>query len=341
MPLTGVALWTDPDWRTEHLAWAVTRLAEHGRHGDGEPEQRARPWSTVFRIPTDGGVAWSKANGRGPFHEGPLLEVFAAEGETAALLPLAVDAPRVWLLFDDGGPTLRTLVAQDGRNGDTDLGRWERILPVYAALQRRMESQVEALLAAGVPDERPSRLPEVLTRLLDTEAIWSRVDEADRAASEAARRRLGDVVPRVADLVAELAASGIPPTVEHGDLHGNNIVLGGDGLGEPRFFDWGDAVVAHPFLTMTGTLGSIGHHAGIDAYGPDLDRVRDAYLEAWTDIAPRSELLRLIPAAMDLGHVAKAAAWERALAGLEPADMGGHHGATVAWLVDLSVRLAG
>lgn len=234
---------------------------------------------------------------------------------------------------------LRTLVAPDGRNGDTDLCRWEHVLPAYAALQRRMERHVEAMLGAGVPDERPGRLPETLARLLDTEAVWARVDKEDRPSADAARRRLRDLAPIVRDLAAELEASAIPPTIDHGDLHGNNIVIGDDGV--PRFFDWGDAVVAHPFQTMAGTLGSIGHHAGLDPYGPDLDRVRDAYLEAWTEVASRSTLARLTPLAMDLGHIAKAGAWERALTGLTPDAMDGHHGATAAWLVDLAVRLAG
>lgn len=338
MPLAGVARWTDSDWRAEHLAWADARLTERGRRASGAPEQRARPWATVFRIATDGTVAWSKANGPGPFHEGALLGVFGDVGAPGALLPLAVDADRGWVLLDDGGPTMRTLLAPDGRNGDADLDRWTRVLPAYAALQRHMEHHVDAMLDAGVPDERPSRLPGILTRLLETDDVWARVDEADRREADAARRRLRALAPVVAGLAAELAASAIPATVEHGDLHGNNIVIGDDGA--PRFFDWGDAVVAHPLQTMTGTLRSIGHHAGLDAYATALDRVRDAYLEAWTDIAPRSVLARLVPLAMDLGHIAKAAAWERAVSGLAPAEMGGHHGATAAWLTDLAVRLA-
>lgn len=339
MPLVGIARWTDAAWRTEHLAWAEARLAEHGRRRVGDVEARPRPWSAVFRIPTDRGTAWSKANGPGPFHEGPLLEVMARAGERHVLQPTAVDVQRGWLLFDDGGATLRSLAATDGRNGDTDLGRWERILADYAALQRRMEPHVEAMVSAGVPDERPERLPATLTRLLDADDVWTRVDEADRPATDRARERLRQVAPVVAEMAAALAASPIAATIEHGDLHGNNILIDSDG--SPRFFDWGDAVVAHPFQTLTGALGSIGHHAGLDAYGPDLDRLRDAYLDAWTDRAPRSALAALIPVAMDLGHIAKACAWERAVTGLARAEMGGHHGGTALWLADLAARLAG
>lgn len=337
MPLSGVATWTNPRWREVHLGWAEARLKELGRRRVGEFEQRAVPWSTVIRIPTDGGVAWSKANGPGSAHEGPLLAVFQGLGETAALLPLAVAPEQPWLLLDDGGSTLRSHMAPDGRNGDTDLAAWMRILPVYASLQRRAEGSVEALLAAGVPDLRTAGLPKTLARLLDDDAVWSRVDADERDATDQARARLRDLFPLVAELAAELAASAIPPTIEHGDLHGNNVFIGPDAA--PRFFDWGDSTIAHPFATLTGTFSSIGHHARLEAYGSDLDQVRDAYTEAWTDLVPRAALARLVTLAMDLGHISKAAAWERAMTGLQPDEMGGYHGWPAGWLADLVPRL--
>lgn len=337
MPLSGVATWTDPRWREVHVGWAEARLKELGRRRVGEIEQRAVPWSTVIRIPTDGGIAWSKANGPGSAHEGPLLGVFRGLGETAALLPLAVAPAQPWLLLDDGGLTLRSRAAPDGRNGETDLDAWMRILPVYASLQRRAEQSVEALLAAGVPDLRPAGLPATLARLLDDDAVWSRVDADERDATDLARRRLRDLSPLVDDLAAELAASPIPATIEHGDLHGNNILMGLDGA--TTIFDWGDSAVAHPFATMTGTFSSIVHHAGLDIFGSDLDQVRDAYTEAWTDLVPRSGLARLVSLAMDLGHIGKAATWERAMTGLSPDQMGGYHGWPAGWLTDLVPRL--
>ena len=51
------------------------------------------------------------------------------------------------------------------------------------------------------------------------------------------------------------------------------------------------------------------------------------------------ELTRAAELAVDLGHIGKAAAWERALRGLEPAAMGGFHDWTAAWLADTVERL--
>ena len=57
-------------------------LAALGRHVTGEPEQRARPWGTVFRLEADDGrVVWSKANGPGTAHEARLLTLLRRRGD--------------------------------------------------------------------------------------------------------------------------------------------------------------------------------------------------------------------------------------------------------------------
>ena len=313
-------------------------LAALGRRVVGAPEQRARPWGTVFRLETDDGhVVWSKANGPGPAHEARLLSLLQRRGATLPLEPIAVDVARGWLITADAGPTLRSMPTADGLPGDQDMAAWAKIVPVYGAFQRGLATAVDDLLGAGVPDERPARYPDMLASLLVDDRIWTRVDPADRPRTDAARRRLVDLTPLVAELAAALEASAIPASLDHGDLHGNNVVPAADG--SFRLFDWGDAVVAHPFATLTTTLGSIGHHAGVDPYSPAVVEVRDAYLSAWADIAPTPVLDRTATLAIDLGHIGKAAAWERALLGLEPDEMAGFHGATAAWLADLADRL--
>jgi hypothetical protein len=304
----------------------------------GEPEQRARPWGTVFRLELDdGSVAWSKANGPGPSYEGRVLAILAARGESVALQPLASDLDRAWLLLPDGGATLRAHERDDGRPADQDPLRWIGLLPAYAAFQRRTTEAVDALLAAGVPDERPRRYPAILEQLVDVDGLWTRVDEPERATSDETRRRLADLAGLVQDLAGELESSPVAVSLDHGDLHGNNVLP--DASNGPRIFDWGDAVVAHPFATLTSTLGSIGYHAGLDPYGPGVADVRDAYVAAWADVAPIEALRADATLAMDLGHIGKAAAFERALTGLEPGEMGGFHNDTARWLRDLVSRL--
>jgi hypothetical protein len=329
------ASWTEPAWRRSIEAWATEQLAARGLAITGRVEQpHARPWSTVLRIPTDAGIVWAKAARPGTAHEVRLLQAFDAWRVPFVLEPIASDSERGWLLLPDGGPTLRQM-RPDG-TGDADLEAWERLLADYATLQRKVEARNGELLRIGAPDGQPDALIRTLTRLLDDDAIWARVDDTDRAAGRDARARLWELGPWVAARAEELAGSGIVATIQHDDLHGGNVFAGPHGY---RFFDWGDAVVAHPFGTLVTTLNSVAHRLEIDSDGPEVSRLRDAYLEAWTDVLPRAALRAALEIALDLGRIGKAAAWDRALSGLESAEMDGFGDAPAGWLMDLVARM--
>jgi aminoglycoside/choline kinase family phosphotransferase len=270
----------------------------------------------------------------GTAHEAPLLPAFQSWGVGSVVPPLAADAARGWLLLEDGGTTLRA-TRPDGE-GDRDLDAWAGILAAYAELQRSVETRAGELLGLGVPDGRPETLDATLDRLIATDVWWVLVDDDERGATDAAREALRAFGPWVAERAGELAHSGIHSTIQHDDLHGGNVFVGPAGV---RFFDWGDAVVGHPFASMVTTLNSIAYRLGIEADDRRLDRLRDAYLEGWTDVVPGRVLRDVLATAIDLGRIGKAAAWARALDGLDPADMAGHGGAPALWLADLVDRV--
>jgi hypothetical protein len=300
-------------------------LARIGRRVTGAIDQpHLTPWSTAFRIPTDHGIAWSKATGPGPAYEGPLLAAMAAHRVEHVLYPIAADHDRAWLLFPDGGATLRSL-GSDG-SGDHDLPAWEHVVRSYAGLQRAAEAWAPGLAALGVPDTRPERLTGILAGLLDDDGIWKRADMAGTRADLRAR------LPMVEAAATDLASSGIPPSIDHADLHGRNVLVAPDG---DRIFDWGDATIAHPFQTMATTLTSIVRRTGRSMADPSIVRLLDAYLEAWTDRRSRSELTDIAERVMRLAPIAKATAWERALRDLEPDAMGGFERATAETLAVL------
>jgi Phosphotransferase enzyme family len=335
MTAAGRSRWTDPTWLASISVWALTRLDALGYVVSGTPDQpHIRPWSTVLRIPTDRGPVWCKATRPGTAHEVRLLPAFAVWGIEAVVPPLAVDEGLGWMLLEDGGPTLRQ-TRPDGE-GDRDLDAWERILATYADLQRSLEARSGEMLALGVPDGRPAALPDTLRRLLATDAWWELVGPDDRPASDRARERLMELDTWVATRAKHLEGSGVAATIQHDDLHGGNVFVGPAGI---RFFDWGDSVVAHPFASMVTTLNSIADRLGTGADDPVLARIRDAYLEAWTDVLPRAALADVLSVALDLGRIGKSAAWARALDGLDPSDMDGHGDAPALWLLDLVERL--
>jgi hypothetical protein len=301
--LTGrVPNWTSPAFRAEALAWA----AAQGVEPDGDVSQpQVRPWSTALRIPTRDGLVWLKAGGPGTAFEAGLLRALHAYGAPHLLEPLATDVHRGWVLLPDGGPTLRTVLDRD-----PDLRHWERALSKYAELQRAVEHRV----LPGADDQRPQRMPELLDRLLRELPVEPRAE-------------LEALQPRFASWCDELATSGVLPTLQHDDLHDNNV------FATDVFYDWGDAVLAFPFSSLLVTLRSAAARWQLEPGAPELERLRDAYLEAWTDRHSRTELELLTLLATRVGKVGRAAAWRRALQGVT--DPGEHAEAAPGWLEEL------
>ena len=122
--------------------------------------------------------------------------------------------------------------------------------------------------------------------------------------------RLRAELPAYAQRCRRLADLGIPATVQHDDLHDGNVFAGAAGY---RYFDWGDASVAHPFGTLLVTLRSVGHAGKLAADDTRLVRLRDAYLEAWTDRYDRRTLVEAADLAIALGPVSRSLSWRRAL----------------------------
>ncbi len=292
--------WTGPDFHEPALAWA----ASYGVAGP-TTQPHLRPWATALRIDSADGVVWLKAGGVGTSYEARLVRALVAYGAPHLLTPLAIDVERGWLLLPDGGPTLRSVLDRD-----PSLAHWERVLPKYAALQRAVEHRA----LPGTEDHSPRRLPELLDQLLRDLPVGPRAE-------------LEALQPRFAQWCDELATCGIPATLQHDDLHDNNV------FSRDVFFDWGDAALAFPFSSLLVTLRSVAARWALAPGAQELVRLRDAYLEPWTDRHSRTELELLALLATRVGKVGRSRAWQRALTGV--ADPGEPAEAAPGWLEEL------
>ena len=163
------------------------------------------------------------------------------------------------------------------------------------------------MLGLGVPDMRPAVMPERFEEALEATGGDERVAALRGGVRRLVRRAGGGARRRVASTTTTCTRSNI---------------LAGD-----RFYDWGDAVVAHPFASMLGRARATPTAT--------LSALRDAYLEAFSDLAPHAELVRTLELACRVGKVARALTWVRAVgedhaaprralaAVLEPSYVGG------------------
>ncbi|MEU8420134.1 aminoglycoside phosphotransferase family protein [Micromonospora sp. NPDC048835] len=316
--------WSSEQWQVRARSWVDAQLSRAGRRVTGLVEPRLRPWSLVWRVPTDDGPVWFKATNPGTVHEAVLVAALAELTPDRVLTPIAVDPAQGWSLLPDGGESLRDVLARD-----PDLAHWERALPGYAALQLASASRADELVARGVPDQRPEVLADLFAELLDDHE--SLLLGAEGGLSPALHERLRAELPSYAERCRRLADLGIPATVQHDDLHDGNVFAGAAGY---RYFDWGDASVAHPFGTLLVTLRSVGHARNLAVDDAPLVRLRDAYLEAWTDRYDRRTLVEAADLAIGLGPVSRSLSWRRALDTVEE-SRAEYADAVPGWLEEL------
>jgi phosphotransferase family enzyme len=321
----GTAVWSSAGWRARAEHWLDLQLAAAGIQRTGEIEQpHVRPWATVLRAPTRQGVIWMKAAAAGTAFEVALYELLGRVTPERVLTPIAIDVERGWVVLPDGGPTL---AAQ--RQGPELVPALCAILPQYAELQRKLSPCVGDLLAIGVTDMRAAIMPQ---RFEDAVAVVERrLAPADRGLFERVLAQRGTYQRWCAELAGAVGA----PSLDHNDLHPSNIFFSDAVEVRARFYDWGDSVVAHPFATLLVTLGLLQRELRVGPQHAQLSRVRDAYLEAYGDIAPHATLVEHAELACRVGKVARALIWHRALSTLGPGEAKDLEGAPLRWLGSL------
>jgi Ser/Thr protein kinase RdoA (MazF antagonist) len=198
------------------------------------------------------------------------------------------------MLLPDGGERLREVLALENHPR-----RWYELLPLYGDLQLASAPAVDGLVESGLPDFRLARLTELGEHL------------AEELGAQGPGRR------HISALCAELAAFGLPETIQHDDLHDGNVFVRDGGY---AIFDWGDSCAAHPFMSLVVCLRGIVHRFGLAERDPDLERLRDVYLAGWHPYGSRETLTRAAELAVPLGMLCRALTWWRVANGVdEPA----------------------
>jgi hypothetical protein len=325
---TGMGVWSSAPWRAEATAWLDDRLADIGERRTGDVEQpHLRPWATALRAPTSRGPVWLKAPGPGAAFEVPLYRVLTARCADRVLTPLAVDEDRRWLLLPDGGPVLA-----DAVEGEALVGALCAAVRDFGQLQLDLAGCLVELAAAGVPDMRAEVMPARFEEALCTVAAYVEASgDGDRAVLERLRATREDY----ARSCQVLAGSSVPASLQHGDLHPCNIFAPAAGRTAPVFFDWGDSTIAHPFTTMLVTLRVVRQLTRCADDGQAVHRVRDAYLEPFSGLASRHELVDELERACVVGKVARCLTWAGALSGLPPHEAAEDADMPFAWLSQL------
>ena len=322
--------WTDTSWLATANEWIDSEVTRAGLTPAGPREQpHVRPWSTVLRVPTNDGDLYFKAVWPPQVHEAALTAALTSWLPRFTPEVVAVRPEAGWLLLRDAGLRLREILQQEH-----DVARWRDVLVRYAEAQIKLAERAKAILDLGVPDRRPAVVAQHLTDLLeDSRAL--RLGLPDGLSADE-HRRVRELLPGIRSQFAALAHSTVPVTLEHNDFHDGNVCLLND---DYRVFDWGDACVTHPFVALRVGLRSIANTLGLAAAGPEITRLRDAYLEPWTAFAPRAQLLADVPPALILAAACRAFSWRLVVSELDPPLLD-EYADTVAYSVRSLLELA-
>ena len=298
------ALWRSAPWRAAIEGWLLPALEEAGIRVTGPVVQdRVRFWSTLLHVETDAGRVWVKENAPSQAFEARLVQVVEEIVPRTCAPLVAVDAERGWFATADLGPPLW----HDETPPPPD--DWVAVVAGWSTAQHVLAEHADAVLRAGVPlfPHSPDEVVAWVTDLLRSLRALPADDPRRPTDEEAAL--VDDGLDRIHEAAAVLAASGLPSTLQHNDLHLANAFRRPDG--GMTYIDLGDSVWAHPLTTMRIPLWIMRDRFDLAEDDRDLRRARDAGLEPWTDRLDRASLAHLLPAADRLSCLHRAESWTR------------------------------
>ncbi|MFG1906788.1 hypothetical protein [Kribbella sp. NPDC048928] len=246
---------------------------------------RARFWSVVRCYPTADGLVWFKENNPGHRFEAGLVAALSELAESSAarlgdlasygvIVPLAVDRERGRMLTDDCGPTLTHADVEDQPTRRI-------VVQALARLQCAVLGRIEPEDHPGMIELPPTSAGNHV-RAIARE--WSTLQPIHPLRTEP------DVLvraERAADVLDQRTASlsdSVPLDVEFNDVYPANIFADrSTGVLRPRFFDFGNALWAHPFVTLHGFLDAVVEWNCAPLSHEDREELLDIYLAVWRE----------------------------------------------------------
>jgi hypothetical protein len=314
------AVWDTPGFQAELRDFVVRAL--------GEPSSlervKVRPWASVWKVTVGDQTCFAKQNCPGQAHEARVVSALATIAPDYVVPVVAADPTRDLLLTQDLGRTLGELGAAH------DVLTWSRIVRDAALLQRAVAPRVDELGLTALP-------PECATMYAgDAIGRLNALPDGDpRRLGDDVAERLRALLPSIERWSDQVADLDLPLTINHNDLHANNVVAPG-GPDQPlRFFDFADAVVGEPLGELLIVLNLCSDELKASPDDLRLRRIADAALEVWSDLVPARALRAGLPAALQLARLARVESWRRCVASFTSSEREEYGAAPAQWLGSL------
>ncbi len=280
-------------WAQSHLELPVVDI------------EQTRSWnlSAVWRLGTAAGEYWLKSVPDFFGHEGRVIELLAAI-DSSAVPSLVVHEPGRILMRPMPG------VEQYG----APLEMMSRVIQRVVPLQLAMANSVDEMLVAGAPDWSEGPLTAAVVDVVSRHAY-----ELESAELSAVER----LVSELPDRFAEVARSGVPDTLVHGDCHPGNVRVD-DEIGSLVIFDWGDSGVGCPLLDYPAMASQSGPDAAAE--------VQRMLCDAWRVAIPGCDPERAWRAIEPIAALRQATIYRKFLDNIEAAEHIYHADDPCRWL---------
>jgi hypothetical protein len=299
-------------WVTE-LAGPVTSSAE----------VKTRPWASVWKLETTNGVVFAKQNCVGQRHETSLLRTLSQACPERVVEVVGLDQDRGLVATADAGP----VVGPENR----DLDIWCTIVQAAATLQRALVSHAAQLVESGVA-AIDFQMADVYVSQRQSE-LHSLPPSDPRHLTALALAEVERASEPIAEAMKVLSDLDLPLSLQHNDLHGNNVCVNS---GTFRFFDFADSVVGEPLGVLLIPLRILTMEWGLAPDSPEVAHVVNAYLEVWGDLASMRELRAALPHALRLAALPRVESWIRCANAMDAEALAERAFVLPGWLQELA-----
>lgn len=263
-----------------------------------------RPWSRVWRLTTGQGTVYCKAVAS---YMNPELALTAQLWQSHPDLvaePLAMNTQKGWLLVADAGPMMRRVFSDS-----SEAEPWFLVLADYARMQIDWMEHSIPLRSLGLPDRSLLTIADQVRPLIDQAMNIEVEDEKDQLRPEH-RPQLEALLENWPEFAATLYPGDLSETLNHGDLHDANIAWQ---EAHGRIFDWGDASLSHPFMSMRTVLATLERRFGVPSDDAELYPYIQAYLAPWKAQLPDVPIDTLFEASRKAWPLVSLLSWHHAI----------------------------
>ncbi|MEU4291136.1 hypothetical protein AB0E63_23170 [Kribbella sp. NPDC026596] len=264
--------------------------------------------------PSVEGLVWFKENNPGHRFEAGLVAALARLAPEDVIVPIAVDRERGWLLTDDQGTTL---THPDVRDQPTRC----IVVRALARLQCAVLGRLNVTEHPGVIELAPSAAGDRV-RAVAQEWASLQPEHPLRPGPDVLKRAV--VAAEVLDRRTASLSDIVPLDLELNDVYPANIFADRSaGAFRPRFFDFGNAIWGHPFVSLHGFLDSVVEWTRAPLSRTDRDELLDVYLTVWRDhLDADPQVLRTDLAATEaLLGVHRLVSWLRLVPHADPIEL--------------------